>query len=67
MVHETLEPTNMQKRTYIAAYHRSKFGKLLGLTVPEILHRSALETFAQVKAGQATLDAAPDPFQGGRP
>jgi len=27
------------KRTYIAAYHQSKFGKLMGMPVPEILRR----------------------------
>ena len=32
----------MMKPVYIAAYHQSKFGKLLGMTVPQII-RSAVE------------------------
>jgi acetyl-CoA acetyltransferase len=48
----------MRKKIYIAAYHQSKFGKLLGLTVPEILHRAVLETLAQVKADPASVDVA---------
>ena len=31
------------KPIYIAAYHQSKFGKLLGMTVPEILRNAAEE------------------------
>ena len=28
------------KKIYIAAYHQSRFGKLMGMNVPEILHRA---------------------------
>lgn len=48
----------MRKKIYIAAYHQSKFGKLLGLTVPEILSRAALETLAAVKADGSAVDTA---------
>ena len=48
----------MRKKIYVAAYHQSKFGKLLGLTVPEILSRAALETMAVVKADGSMVDTA---------
>lgn len=48
----------MRKKIYIVAYHQSTFGKLLGLTVPEILHRAVLETLAQVQADPAAVDVA---------
>ncbi len=48
----------MRKKIYIAAYHQSKFGKLLGLTVPEILQRAVVETLAEVKADPSTVDVA---------
>jgi acetyl-CoA C-acetyltransferase len=35
------------KRIYIAAYHQSKFGKLLGMSVPEILRRAVLGSCAE--------------------
>ena len=41
---------NLVKPIYIAAYQQSKFGKLLGMTVPEILRRAAEETCTSVKA-----------------
>ena len=47
----------MRKQLYIAAYHQSKFGKLLGMTVPEILQRAATETIAQVGADPAVARA----------
>ncbi len=30
----------MHKPVYIAAYHQSEFGKLMGMTVPEIIKAS---------------------------
>lgn len=44
------------KRIYIAAYHQSKFGKLMGMPVPEILRRSVTETCAEISADPAALD-----------
>jgi acetyl-CoA C-acetyltransferase len=43
-------------RIYIAAYHQSKFGKLMGMPVPEILRRSVSETCAEINADPAALD-----------
>ena len=48
----------MRKKIYIAAYHQSKFGKLLGLTITEIIQKAALETVAQVGADPAVVDVA---------
>lgn len=44
------------KPIYIAAYHQSKFGKLMGLTVPEILRRAVLETCAEIKTEPSVID-----------
>lgn len=48
----------MRKKIYIAAYHQSKFGKLFGMTVPEILHRAVMETCGEVGADPAVVDVA---------
>lgn len=46
------------KKIYIAAYHQSKFGKLLGMTVPVIL-RSAVEgACGEIGTEEAALDVA---------
>jgi acetyl-CoA C-acetyltransferase len=44
------------KPVYIAAYHQSKFGKLMGMTVPEIVGRAVRETCDQIKAEPSALD-----------
>src|SRR3984957_19142481 len=44
------------KRIYIAAYHQSKFGKLMGLTVPEIVRRAVVETCGEIGVAPAVLD-----------
>jgi len=44
------------QRIYIAAYHQSKFGKLLGATVPQIIQSAALEACREVNADPAGLD-----------
>ena len=44
------------KRIYIAAYHQSKFGKLMGLTVPEIVRRAVVETCGEIAVAPAVLD-----------
>jgi acetyl-CoA C-acetyltransferase len=44
------------KPVYIAAYHQSKFGKLLGMTVPQII-RSAVEgTCREINVDASALD-----------
>jgi acetyl-CoA C-acetyltransferase len=43
---------------YIAAYHQSKFGKLMGLTIPEIVSRAVTETAASIPAEPALFDVA---------
>ncbi len=44
------------KCIYIAAYHQSKFGKLMGMSVPEILGRAVTETCAEIKVEPSALD-----------
>lgn len=46
------------KSVYIAAYHQSKFGKLMGMTVPEILRAAVLETCDEIQADLSTIDVA---------
>lgn len=46
------------KPIYIAAYHQSVFGKLLGMSVPEIVARSVTETCAEIGAQPASMDVA---------
>ncbi len=44
------------KRIYIAAYHQSKFGKLLGMTVPEIIGAAVDGVCGEIKVPAAALD-----------
>ncbi len=44
------------KRVYIAAYHQSKFGKLLGMTVPEIVKNSIEGVCREINADPSLLD-----------
>lgn len=44
------------KKIYIAAYHQSKFGKLLDLTIPKIVANSVTETCALIGVDPAVLD-----------
>ena len=46
----------MNKRIYIAAYHQSEFGKLMGMTVPEIIRNAVTEVCQEIKADPATID-----------
>ena len=46
------------KPVYIAAYHQSVFGKLLGQTVPEIVANAVNGTCAEIGAEPAALDVA---------
>ena len=48
----------MSKRIYIAAYHQSKFGKLLGMTVPEIVANAVTGVCGEIKADAAAIDVA---------
>jgi acetyl-CoA C-acetyltransferase len=48
----------MRKPIYIAAYHQSKFGKLMEATVPSIVKRAAQETCAVANADPALVDVA---------
>ncbi len=46
----------MSKPIYIASYHQSKFGKLMGLTVPEIIKNSVEGVCKQIGVEAAALD-----------
>ena len=46
------------KPIYIASYHQSKFGKLLAMTVPEIVLAAVNETYAEIGAEPAAVDVA---------
>ncbi|TFG40308.1 MAG: thiolase family protein [Candidatus Aminicenantes bacterium] len=46
------------KPIYIAAYHQSKFGKLLAMTVPEIVAAAVKETYAEIGADPSVVDVA---------
>jgi acetyl-CoA C-acetyltransferase len=43
---------------YIAAYHQSVFGKLLGATVPEIVEKAVLGTCREIRIEPEALDVA---------
>jgi len=44
------------KKVYIAAYHQSKFGKLMAMTVPEIVANAVTETCGEIGAEPSTID-----------
>jgi acetyl-CoA C-acetyltransferase len=46
------------KPIYIAGYHQSKFGKLMGMTVPQILCSAVQEACHRIRIEPATLDVA---------
>src|SRR5512143_1579847 len=46
----------MLKPVFIAAYHQSKFGKLLGMTVPEIVKNAVEGTCREIGAEASALD-----------
>lgn len=46
------------KKIYIAAYHQSKFGKLMGMTVPQILRAAVEGACGEIQAEPAALDVA---------
>lgn len=46
------------KKIYVATFHQSKFGKLLGMTVPEIIRNSVEGACGQIGVPPAALDVA---------
>jgi len=44
------------KRLYVAAYHQSEFGKLMGATVPEIVRRAVLGACAEIRVEPRAID-----------
>ncbi len=46
----------MLKPVFIAAYHQSKFGKLLGMTVPEIVRNAVEGTCREIGVDAAAMD-----------
>ncbi len=48
----------MSKPVYIAAYHQSKFGKLLGMTVPEIMANAVTGVCREIAVEPRCLDVA---------
>ena len=46
----------MDKPIFIAAYHQSKFGKLMNLSIPDIIRSAVIGACAEIKADPAALD-----------
>ena len=46
----------MNKPVYIAAYHQSEFGKLMGMTVPDIVKASVEGVCKEIKTDPAVMD-----------
>jgi acetyl-CoA acetyltransferase len=46
----------MNKPVYIAAYHQSEFGKLMGMTVPDIIKASVEGVCKEIKTDPAVMD-----------
>lgn len=44
------------KKIYIAAYHQSKFGKLMDMSVPDIIRNAAVETCASIHVDPSAVD-----------
>ncbi|MGA9256297.1 MAG: hypothetical protein WBV98_06830, partial [Candidatus Sulfotelmatobacter sp.] len=44
------------KRIYIAAYHQSKFGKLMAMSVPEIIQNAVNGACSEINVEPAVLD-----------
>lgn len=44
------------KRVYIAAYHQSKFGKLMGMTVPEIVRNAVEGACKEIRVTPEAID-----------
>jgi acetyl-CoA C-acetyltransferase len=48
----------MSKPVYIASYHQSKFGKLLGMSVPEIITNAVTGACREIAIDAAAIDVA---------
>jgi acetyl-CoA C-acetyltransferase len=46
------------KRLYVAAYHQSKFGKLMGMAVPEIVEKAVTGACGEIGVEPRALDVA---------
>jgi acetyl-CoA C-acetyltransferase len=46
----------MNKPVYVAAYHQSKFGKLMGMTLPEIVSNAVLGACKEIGAEAKAID-----------
>jgi acetyl-CoA acetyltransferase len=46
----------MAKRVYVAAYHQSEFGKLMGMTVPEIVRNAVTCACRSIEADPSVID-----------
>ena len=46
----------MRKPVYVAAYHQSKFGKLMGMTVPEIVTNAVDGVCRDIKVQPGAID-----------
>jgi len=46
----------MNKPVYIAAYYQSEFGKLMGMTVPDIIKASVAGACSEIKADPSAID-----------
>ena len=49
------------KPIYIAAYHQSVFGKLMGMSVPAIVASAVNETCGEIGIAPSALDVASQP------
>jgi acetyl-CoA acetyltransferase len=48
----------MMKPVYIAAYHQSRFGKLMGMPVPDVLRNAVYGACREINADPSSLDVA---------
>ncbi len=44
------------KRVYIGPYHQSKFGQLIGMTVPEIVSKAILGACQEIHVDPSGID-----------
>ena len=47
---------DMTQPVYIAAYHQSKFGKLMGMTIPEIVSNAVEHTCREIRIEASAID-----------
>ena len=48
----------MSKPVYIAAYNQSKFGKLMDMTVPQIVSNAVIGVCEQIRVSPSSIDVA---------